>query len=136
MPILSAEGTTRIYGNRSLVADPSNYHLYKSQDLLNSIIVAATRLLQDDLGETIDAGGKLASKIFRDITGLLDPIAKRGGLFPTDGDAGYSVDVSGLVNNIILEAQDIEAVVAAVRISPTAETIQLNLINAALAANV
>jgi hypothetical protein len=107
----------------------------KVRDLLNTIQVLCARDLEDLLGETIDGSGHLASKIQAAMIGRVDPIAKRGGLYPRNGDPGWSVDVGPAVNTDVLAAADTEAVVVGVRPSPTAEQIYLTIITAALTAN-
>ena len=134
IPIRSVRGTVRVYGWRSLSSDP-NYKLVKHRDLLNAIQIDATNLLEDLVGSTIDGSGHLSSKVQAAMIGLLDPIAKRGGLYPLNGDPGYSVDVSGAINTLATAANDVEAVVIGVRIAETAEQILLTIVKAALAAN-
>lgn len=134
IPIRSIGGKVRVYGWRSASGDP-NYKLLKYRDLLNAIQVDAQRIAEDEVGDTIDGSGHAAARLKAALMGLLDPIAKRGGLFPRNGDAGYSVDVGPGINTDALAAADTLAAVMGCRVAPTAEKVNLTIVLAALAAN-
>ena len=97
--------TIRLYGWRSLSSDEGNYWFLKDRDLLNNLVVQSEGLMEPYVFKPIDAKGHLLSGVQGTLTGLVDPIAQKGGLYPRIDqatgqqiDPGYKVDTSNAVN--------------------------------------
>lgn len=136
------QGSVRTYGWRSLTDDLSNWQFLSYRDLVNDLEVEGGKLLEDDAFSTIDSDGRLGFEVATKLIGLVDPIAKAGGLFARyalDGsgdliDPGYSVDVGPDLNNPASFQTGIERARVAVRPSPVGELIILTIAKAALTA--
>lgn len=125
-------GTTRLYGWRSMSLDESSYRLLSSRDVLNLIQVAAAEILEEHLFATIDGSGRLLAIVNGELVGILEPIARAGGLFALgDDDPGYRVDTGPGVNPPEQLAANRLAAVLGARPSPTAEIIDLTIVRAA-----
>lgn len=132
--IRTIAGGVRLYGWRSLSTDDANWHSLTGRDVCNGIQEAALAVAEEFVFETIDAGGYLLSRLNSALTGIVEPIARAGGLYPRDDDPGYLVDTGASVNtDALLAANQIGAVVE-VRPSPTAELIKLSIVKAAVTA--
>jgi hypothetical protein len=133
-PIRIINGTVRIYGWRSLSSDVDNYMFLKDRDLLNHLVYQAGLILEEYVFETIDSKGHLTSRVKADLVGLADPIAQAGGFYPlvdaegNEIDPGYKVDTGTGVNTPTSLAENKVKAVLAVRTSPTADTIILNIV--------
>jgi hypothetical protein len=140
-PIRTIQGSTRLYGWRSLSTDEDNYALLTGRDVLNTVAYAAADLLERHVHRTIDGKGQRIASVAADLVGLLDPMRAAGGLYEriVDGvqlDAGYSVDVGDTVNTLaVLQANTIAAVIA-LRVSPVGTLIDLTIVKAGLTATV
>ncbi len=140
--IRTINGTTRLYGWRSLSTDEANYALLTGRDTLNLLAVTAKARLEQYVFHTIDGRGHLLRDVEAELVGLLDPLRQLGGLFErisedgTSLDPGYSVDVSPAVNTpSVLASNEIRAVVA-VRVSPVGQLVSLTIVKAGLGATV
>jgi hypothetical protein len=139
--IRTIQGTTRLYGWRSLSTDRANYSLLLSRDVINYLAGEAARLLEPYVFATIDGRGQLLGRVKSTIIGLVDPIRAAGGLFERFDentgervDPGYSVDVSN--NSVEQFDQSKISAVLAVRVSPVGELIELTIVKAGLSATV
>jgi hypothetical protein len=100
------QGSLRIYGARSMSTDVDNFRFITGQEVLNYIVYLAERDLETLLFQPIDGRRTIFARVASTLTGILDPIAKAGGLFPAfdvNGnqiDAGYSVVVSDALNPV------------------------------------
>jgi hypothetical protein len=126
-------GTVRLYGWRSL-SPSSDYTYLKDRDLLNYLTVQANILLENYVFQTIDRKGQLQSAVAASLTGLVDPIAQGGGLYPFVNDAGqqvdpgYKVETGDTVNTPSTLAQNILNARLSVRISPVGSLISLVIV--------
>lgn len=135
--IRTIAGTTRLYGYRSLSSDVASFRLLKDQDLLNAVRVSGERVLEAYVGRTVDGEGRVLSRIRGDLIGVVEPLAAAGAIFARpDVDPGYAVDTGPSVNPLQLLALNQLRAVMAVRPSPTAELLELNIVRAALTAAV
>ena len=132
----------RLYGWRSLSLDAANYFELKDRDVLNRLTELAKAAMETYAFATIDAGGQLLGRMRADLLGICQGVAQSGGLYPqiaADGsqiDSGYSVDVSPAINTqaVVLAGQVSAAM--AVRLAPTAETVLLSIVKAAVGSSV
>ncbi len=129
-------GTTRLYGWRSLSNNLQAYPLLNARDVLNWITLACEEALEPFVFRTIDGDGLLLGQVESTLVGILDPIRAAGGLYPrkVNGeqvDPGYSVDVGPSVNTEVTLADNQLHAVVKVRISPTAQVIELTISKAA-----
>lgn len=134
-------GAIRLYGWRSLSPDVENYGMLHGRDLVNSVVYAAGDLLERHVFRPIDAKGHLLADVAADLIGLAEPIKAAGGLYPriVDGeetDPGYAVDVSEALNPLDQLARNRIAAVLALRVSPVGALIEVQVVKAALTANV
>ena len=136
--LIRLSGTAiRLYGWRSLSIDEENWADLKDRDLLNRLTVAATKLLEDYVFETIDSKGHLVTAIKSALVGLVDPISQADGLYARYDsageqiDPGYSVTVevgngsNGAARNEILAT-------LAVRVAPAGDLVTLNIVKVSL----
>lgn len=140
--IRTINGTTRLYGWRSLSTDEANWALLTGRDTLNLLAGEAELRLEQFVFRTIDGKGLIFRDVESELVGLLDPLRALGGLYERvdeDGnslDLGYSVDVGPAVNTaLVLARNEIRAQVAA-RVSPVGELITVTITKAALGASV
>ena len=139
---LIGNGGPRLYGWRSLSLDTANYFELKDRDVLNRLTELAKAAMETYAFATIDAGGQLLGRMRADLLGICQGVAQSGGLYPqiaADGsqiDPGYSVDVSPAINTqaVVLAGQVSAAM--AVRLAPTAETVLLSIVKAAVGSSV
>lgn len=138
--IRTIAGTTRLYGWRSLSTDEANYALLTARDTVNLVVGQLEAELEADVWRTIDGTGGSLGVIEGKAVGVLEPIARAGGLFArvdaTSGDEldpGYSVaartPLDALANGRIL-------LDVALRPSPVGTLIDVTVTKAALTAAV
>lgn len=125
--------TVRLYGWRSLSSDVDNFGYLSGRDLLNRVVVEASRRLEQFVFAPVDAKGQLLSTINSELVGILEPIRLAGGLYPLtndDGeevDDGYLVDTSNAVNTReSLSRNEVHASVS-LRVSPIGALILLEI---------
>lgn len=134
--------STRLYGWRSLSTDLSNYALLTGRDVLNVLAVEAEDRLEQYVFRSIDGKGQLYGEVEAELIGLVDPMARAGGLFAKvrdDGtilDPGYGVDTGPTVNTAAVQNANTVAAVLAVRVSPVGTLIDLTIVKAGLTASV
>jgi len=140
--IVTTGQRVRLYGWQSLATDRENLGLLNARDVLNNLTVEVKDVLEPFVFDTNDGKGQLRSYIDSAVTGVLDPIAKDGGFFArtnTAGDVldpGYSVSVDTSLNPITAQAENKVVVGIGVRLSPTAQLIQVEIIKVPLAGTV
>jgi len=131
--IKTVANTIRLYGWRSL-SSSDEYKLLHNRDLLNYLVVQAQAKLEDSLFKPIDGKGQLLNAVNASIVGLVDPIARAGGLYalldPTGKqvDPGYKVVTDNSVNTPALLALNQIAARLLVRISPVGALITLTIV--------
>lgn len=132
--IVNTNGRIRLYGWWSLSEDADNYEMLTARDVLNTLAVRCGTVLEQFMFEEIDGRNILLSRVESALTGILDPIALNNGFFPmrdaegNEVDPGYRVVVDGTLNS--LESMSANKVTArvAVRLSPTANLIELEIV--------
>lgn len=140
--IRTVAGSTRLYGWRSLSNDLSNYALLTGRDTLNVLAVEAEARLEQYVFRSIDGKGQLYGEVEAELIGLVDPMARAGGLFANvddEGnvlDPGYGVDTGPTVNTQAVQNANTVAAVLAVRVSPVGTLIDLTIVKAGLTASV
>ena len=127
-------GTTRIYGWRSLSTDLDNYASLSARDTLNLLQIEGRRVLEQYVFRTVDGARRVLAQVEAALIGLADPIAQEGGLYATDDDPGYRVDVGESVNPIQALQQNRIGARLAGRPSPSANLIELEIVKAPLTA--
>lgn len=130
----------RLYGWRSLSKDRSYKHL-KTRDLLNYLTINAERVLEDFVFMNIDSSAHLASQVAAALTGLVEPIARAGGLYAKmddEGrlvDPGYLIEVGDTVNSMeTMERDELHALVL-IRDSANASLIAVTITKVGIAEN-
>lgn len=140
-PIRVVANRIRLYGWRSLSANETDFSSLTVADSLNRLVNECETRLEPFVFRPIDGKGKLLAQMQGILIGVLEPIRIAGGIFErvVDGevvDPGYSVDVSPNVNTTAsLQNNEVRANVA-VRLSPNASLITLQIVKVGLAAAV
>ena len=123
------------------MVDAGESKIYMStRDTLNGIELAGVRVLEPFLFAQIDGRGHLQSKVEADVEGILAPLARAGALFARVDDAGdevdpgYQVSVDAAHNRLDTLARHELHVVIAVRLSPLAQLIQVEIVKVPLTA--
>jgi hypothetical protein len=136
--IRNINNSVRNYGWRSLSNDVDNYSLIVGRDVLNRVVVASERELEQFVFQTIDGKNQLLSAINGALVGVVEPMARAGGLFArydADGnllDPGFGVDTGPSVNSPAnLAANEVKARVS-VRVAPSAATISVTIVKVGL----
>lgn len=133
--ILPTTTGVRLYGWRSLSADPANWRLLTGIDTINRIVIAAQNELADLVFSTIDSKGHLLARVEGALIGIVAPMADQGGLYewvdadPNGGnpilrDPGYQVTTDP--TREVASANMVKATVA-VRVAPTGALIALTV---------
>lgn len=135
-------GRVRIYGARSLSADEDNYRFITSREMLNFVVDGAKRTLEDLVFSPIDGRSSLFSEVNGRLVALLEPIRVAGGLFEafdSSGrriDYGYSVQVTDAINPLSQLAGGLVKAKVGIRVSSTADQIQVDVTKSNLTASV
>ena len=140
---ITTTGTkTRLYGWASLAADREGLGLLTARDALNNLTSSIRTVLEPFIFSVNDDTGHLRAYVESAIVGILDPIAKRGGFYSLRDaenqpiDPGYRVSVDTSLNTVTLQAENKLLVSVAVRLSPTAQLIQVEIIKVPLVGTV
>ena len=140
--IVTTGNRIRPYGWWSLSSDSENFKLLTARDVLNVLATQIALDLEEFVFSTVDGRGQLLSKIESTIRGRLDPIAQAGGFFAdvdsegNERDPGYSVRVDSTINTASSLANNTVLGAVAVRLSPTAALIEVEITKSSLTAAV
>ncbi|UGL61900.1 tail sheath protein [Arthrobacter phage EastWest] len=139
--IVTTGTKTRLYGWQSLAADRENLGMLTGRDSLNNLRILIAAALEPFVFEVLDGRRHLLGKIEGAVVGVVDPISKLNGFYALkDGDEeidpGYRVDVSEALNTVTSAQSNTVLVSTTVRLSPTAQLIQAEIIKVPLAASV
>lgn len=132
----------RVYGFRSLSADEDNFRFLNSREMLNYVVVAAEKELEDLVFSPIDGRKALFTQVQGRLIGLLEPIRLAGGLFEAfdaNGkriDYGYSVMVNDAINPVSQLAGGLVKAKVGIRISSIGDQIQVDVTKSNLTASV
>jgi hypothetical protein len=137
--IMVQPGGVEAYGYRSLSADTVNFPLLSDQDFLNFVAWNVVRILRPRVWDVVDVNGQFFDRCAKDIVGFLEGLRTSGQIFPNivNGqviDPGYTVDTGPDVNTPTLLAQNVVTATVAVRKSPTAELINIDITKVAVSA--
>ena len=139
---IATTGTkVRLYGWQSLSADRENLGMLTARDTLNNLTLSVKTVLEPFVFDTNDGKGHLRAYVESAVVGVLDPIAKRDGFYALmingeEIDPGYKVSVDSSLNPITLQAENKVVVAVSIRLSPTAQLIQVEIIKVPLAGTV
>lgn len=136
-------GAVRVYGARSVSSDETNWRFITYRDTLNYITMQAEKALEPLVFSPIDGRGTLFGRVEATLTGLMEPIRIKGGVYEgvdqNTGqvvDRGYSIDVSASNNPAGQLAQGIVSAIVGVRVSPVADQYSITITKSTLTANV
>jgi hypothetical protein len=140
---IATTGTSvRLYGWQSLSTDRENLGLLTARDALNNLTLSVKQVLEPFVFSTNDGRGHLRGYVESAVVGVLDPIAKRNGFYALldaddqEIDPGYKVVVDEALNPITAAAENKVVVALSVRLAPTAQLIQVEIIKVPLAGTV
>ena len=139
--IATTGAKVRLYGWQSLSADREGLGMLTARDALNNLTLSVKTILEPFVFDTNDSKGHLRSYVESAVVGVLDPIAKRNGFYALtlDGqeiDPGYRVSVDTSLNPLTAAAENKVVVAVSIRLSPTAQLIQVEIIKVPLAGTV
>jgi hypothetical protein len=140
--IVTTGSSVRLYGWQSLSTDRENLGLLTARDALNNLTLSVKNVLEPFVFATNDGKGHLRAYIESAVVGVLDPIAKRDGFYALvdaedqEIDPGYRVSVDEALNPITAAAENKVVVQLSVRLAPTAQLIQVEIIKVPLAGTV
>lgn len=139
--IVTTGSKVRLYGWQSLAIDRENLGMLNARDVLNNLTIEVKDALEPFVFATNDGKGQLRAYMDSAVTGVLAPIATAGGFYArmsgsTVLDPGYDVDVSTALNPLTAQAENRVVVSISVRLSPTAQLIQVEIIKVPLAGTV
>lgn len=140
--IVTTGSNVRLYGWQSLATDRDNLGLLTARDALNNLTLSVKQVLEPFVFSTNDGKGQLRSFVESAIVGVLDPIAKRNGFYALldaedqEIDPGYKVVVDEALNPITAQAENKVIASLSVRLAPTAQLIQVEIIKVPLAGTV
>lgn len=131
--IRTVAARTRLYGWPLLAPLTPTLEEGQFRDLLNHIAHQAAVVGEKYVGQTFDAHGRTLSDFTSELVGVLDVLAASGVLYARtdeDGeqiDPGYLVDTGPAVNTTAALAEGKVAAVIKVRVSPTAQFIEIRV---------
>jgi hypothetical protein len=139
--IVTTGASVRLYGWQSLSTDRENLGMLTARDALNNLTLSVKNALEPFVFATNDGKGMLRSFVESAVVGVLDPIAKRNGFYALlvddqEIDPGYKVVVDESLNPITAQAENKVVVAISVRLAPTAQLIQVEIIKVPLAGTV
>lgn len=140
--IVTMGNKPRLYGWSSLSSDRDNLAMLSNRDTLNTLSSKIRSGLEAFVFETIDAKGQLLGRIESACVGILGPVAEANGFYARiddegeETDPGYSVRVDSTLNTIPSLSQNEVRVSIAVRLSPMANLISVEIIKVPLSAAV
>ncbi|ALY09344.1 tail sheath [Arthrobacter phage Jawnski] len=139
--IVTTGTNARLYGYASLAADRDNLGMLTARDALNNLRLQVSAALEPFVFAVLDGRRHLLSQVEGAVVGVVDPISKRNGFYAltVDGeevDPGYRVVVDESINTVTAASENKVLVSVTVRLSPTAQLIQAEIIKVPLAAAV
>lgn len=141
-PIKLINGTTRIYGARSVSSDVTNFRFINARETLNYITYEAKRALEAHVFRPIDGRKSLFAEIRSSLVAIMDRIATAGGVYEAVNaqgkqiDPGYAVRVDDSINPISQLAEGTIKAKIGARISSIGETIEIEIVKSNLTASV
>jgi hypothetical protein len=126
---------TVLYGWRSLSLNSEQYALLNARDFLNTLTEMVETALQPFVFETIDATGQMIGRVQGALVGVLQPIQDAGGISAKFDADGNEINPAYRVSVAVLNETTITCTVV-VRLSGSAETIEVSIVKAAFNATV
>lgn len=140
-PIKLVNGTTRIYGARSVSSDVANFRFITGRETVNYIVYQAKTGLEALVFQPIDGRRALFARIASTLVAIMERIRIGGGVYEAIDatgklvDPGYSVVVNDSLNPVSqLASGTIKAKIGA-RISSIGETIEIEIVKSNLTAS-
>ena len=140
-PIKLVNGTTRIYGARSVSSDVANFRFITGRETVNYIVYQARTGLEALVFQPIDGRRALFARIASTLVAIMERIRIGGGVYEAIDatgqlvDPGYSVVVNDSLNPVSqLASGTIKAKIGA-RISSIGETIEIEIVKSNLTAS-
>jgi hypothetical protein len=140
-PIKLVNGTTRIYGARSISDDTANFRFINGRETLNYIVYESKQSLEALVFQPIDGRRALFARIASTLTAIMDRIRQAGGVYEavdTNGrivDPGYSIVVNDSLNPVSQLADGTIKARVGARISSIGETIEVEIVKSNLTAS-
>jgi len=140
-PIRVINGDTRIYGARSASSDTDNYRFITAKEVVNYVVAQAEIRLERLVFSVIDGRGTLFGEVKSVLTGILDPLAQAGALYPLFAengkmiDPGYKVTVNEQLNPVTQLATGTVKARVGLRVSSLGETIEVEISKSNLTAS-
>lgn len=136
------QNSVRIYGARSLSVDTENFRYITTQEIINHIVVASQRSLEDLVFGVIDGRDTIFSAITSRLIAILAPLREEGALFQAfdaNGkkvDNGYTVRCDAYLNPVSQLAGGTVKAKVGVRTSGVGDKIEVDIIKSNLTASV
>jgi hypothetical protein len=136
------QNSVRIYGARSLSIDTENFRYITTQEIINHIVVASQRSLEDLVFGVIDGRDTIFSAITSRLIAILAPLREEGALFQAfdvNGkkvDSGYTVRCDSYLNPVSQLAGGTVKAKVGVRTSSVGDKIEVDIIKSNLTASV
>lgn len=130
-------GQIRLYGYRTLtsgVSDKNWVQLTNSRTIM-SIKAQANRIAEKYVFQQIDGRGSLISSFAGELTGMLMSFWRDGALYGDTPEEAFIIDVSQAVNPPENLADGILAADIALRLSPFAELVKINIVKTPITQN-
>jgi phage tail sheath protein FI len=132
----------RIYGARSLSTDTDNFRFITSQDVINSVVSAASSSMEDLVFTVIDNRGGLFAEIAGRLTAICENMKSLGALyegFDASGrkvDPGYTVKCDPSINTIASLSEGTVSAQVGVRVSSIGDKINVTIVKSNLTSTV
>lgn len=132
----------RIYGARSLSTDTDNFRFITSQDVINSVVSAASSSMEDLVFSVIDGRGGLFAEITGRLTAICENIKSLGALyegFDANGkkvDPGYTVKCDTSINSTASLSEGTVSAQVGVRVSSIGDKINVTIVKSNLTSTV
>lgn len=134
--------TIRIYGARSVSPDTTNFRYITAQDVVNKVVVEASRSLEDLIFTVIDGRNSIFSAVESKLAAILEPLRLSGALFEafeTNGkrvDFGYSIKCDASLNPTAQLADGLVKAKVGLRVSSVGDKIEVDIVKSNLTKSV
>lgn len=142
-PLRTIQNTVRIYGARSCSSDLDNFRYITQQDVVNSVVAAAYRSLEDLVFTPIDARGAVFASVESRLLAICANMRDIGALYPAFDavtgvfiDPGFTVKCDRTINPVSqLQEGTVKARVG-IRVSAVGDRIEVDIVKSNLTASV
>jgi len=135
--IITRRGAVYLYQYRSLSVNQQQWELLQSRDTINALTARLSTALEPFVWDVIDGKHQLESNVLGAMIGVLQPISDQNGLYSEydeDGNqvhGGYIVAATSTADQL---GRNTIAATAAVKLSPFAALIEIELVKASFTA--